>query len=132
MSNWSGSCSNCCHLSGSGCWATSRLCRGRDILALADLEVLLSSGELAVGLSVLAGEAAPQKERLVEQLQQDNAEALAQQGSVRGRGGGGSQTDGWPAADLAGEPGALVIKKTASEAFCELALMHLMPFEAQL
>jgi glycosyltransferase involved in cell wall biosynthesis len=83
--------------------------RGRDILALADLEVLLSSGEvaafqspaklsdaLAVGLPVLVSEAAPlqeaiargwavraEPERLAEQLQQwlGDVEALEQQGA---------------------------------------------------
>jgi len=82
--------------------------RARDILALADLEVLLSSGEvaafqspaklsdaLAVGLPVLVSEAAPlqeaiargwavraEPERLSEQLQQwlGDPEALARQG----------------------------------------------------
>jgi len=88
--------------------------RARDMLALADLEVLLSSGEvaafqspaklsdaLAVGLPVLVSEAAPlqeaitrgwavraEPERLAEQLQQwlGDAEALTQQGE-RGRKG---------------------------------------------
>ena len=88
--------------------------RARDILALADLEVLLSSGEvaafqspaklsdaLAVGLPVLVSEAAPlqeaiargwavraEPERLAEQLQQwlGDGEALARQGA-RGREG---------------------------------------------
>lgn len=83
--------------------------RARDILALADLEVLLSSGEvaafqspaklsdaMAVGLPVLVSEAAPlqeaiargwavraEPERLAEQLQQwlGDAEALARQGA---------------------------------------------------
>ena len=83
--------------------------RGRDILALADLEVLLSSGEvaafqspaklsdaMAVGLPVLVGEAAPlqeaiargwvvraEPELLAEQLQQwlGDPEALARQGA---------------------------------------------------
>jgi glycosyltransferase involved in cell wall biosynthesis len=82
--------------------------QARDILALADLEVLFSSGEvaafqspaklsdaLAVGLPVLVSEAAPlqeatergwavrvEPERLAEQLQQwlGDAEALARQG----------------------------------------------------
>ncbi len=82
--------------------------RARDILALADLEVLLSSGEvaafqspaklsdaLAVGLPVLVSDAAPlqeaverswavraEPERLAEQLQQwlGDPEALARQG----------------------------------------------------
>lgn len=88
--------------------------RARDILALGDLEVLLSSGEvaafqspaklsdaLAVGLPVLVSEAPPlqeaiargwvvraEPERLSEQLQQwlGDAEALARQGA-RGREG---------------------------------------------
>lgn len=83
--------------------------RARDILALADLEVLLSSGEvaafqspaklsdaMAVGLPTLVSEAAPlqeaiargwavraEPERLAEQLQQwlDDAEALTRQGA---------------------------------------------------